>query len=71
LYYKKGLYPSAQKCFKMIIDVGLGKAELFLKLGNICYKLGQKEDAIEQWKKALELDPKNRVAKRNIEMVRE
>ena len=71
LYYKKGLYPSAQRCFKMIIDVGLGKAELFLKLGNICYRLGQKEDAIEQWKKALELDPKNGVAKRNIEMVGE
>lgn len=71
LYYRNGVYTSAQKSFKMITDAGLGNAEIFLKMGNIYYKMGQKVRALEQWKKTLELDPQNEIAKRNIEMVGE
>ncbi len=68
LYYKKGLYREAQKTFEMVANAGLGSAEMFLKLGNMYYKLNEKEKAIEQWRKALKLDPDNEIAKRNIEM---
>jgi len=68
LYYKQGLYPSAQKIFEIISGVGLGNADMFLKLGNIYYKIGQKDRALKQWKKTLEFDPGNKIARRNIEM---
>lgn len=71
LYYKKGFYPEAKKTFEMVANAGLGNAEMFLKLGNIYFKLAQKEKAIEQWRKALTLDPGNEIIKRNIEMAEE
>jgi tetratricopeptide (TPR) repeat protein len=71
IYYRKGLYAEAQKTFGMVANAGLGDAEMFLKMGNIHYKKGQKELALEQWRKALSLDPENEIVKRNIEMVEE
>jgi tetratricopeptide (TPR) repeat protein len=37
-------------------------------LGKSFYKLLRYEDAIKQWKKALDLDPANAAAQKNIEM---
>ena len=71
VYYRKGLYSLARSVFEMITDAGLGNAKMFLKLGNIFYKLGQKEEAVDRWKKALDLEPGNKIARSNIEMARD
>jgi tetratricopeptide (TPR) repeat protein len=68
LYYKKGFYEEAQKTFEMIANAGLGDADMFLKLGNMYFKMGEKGRALEQWNKALALDPQNEIIMRNIEM---
>jgi len=69
LYYRLGLYPQARKSFEMLTEAGLGNAPVFLKLGNIHLKMGQKERALEEWKKALRLEPDNDVVRKNIEML--
>jgi tetratricopeptide (TPR) repeat protein len=39
-------------------------------LAKSYYKMLRYEDAIKQWEKALELDPANTAAQKNIEMAR-
>ena len=45
-------------------------AEAYLKLGNIYVKNGDNEGASKMWEKALELDPKNAIVRKNIEILK-
>jgi tetratricopeptide (TPR) repeat protein len=38
----------------------------YTNLGNALYKLDRLEDAIEAWQKAVEIDPANEKARRNL-----
>jgi Flp pilus assembly protein TadD len=43
----------------------------YTNLGNACYKLGQIDKARDAWTKALELDPGNEKARRNLQRISE
>jgi tetratricopeptide (TPR) repeat protein len=53
-------------CF-IFIDLFPKDARLYLEAGNSYAQSGQKEKAIEYYKKALELDPNLAAAKSNLE----
>jgi len=52
-------------------SVSLGPtAETYNNLGGVYYKLGNKQSALDMFRKALELDPNNATARKNYEIVR-
>jgi len=59
IYYKAGNYSKAvttqQKALKIVSD----DATMQEHLGDMLWKLGKKEQAIQQWQKTLSLQPKN------------
>ena len=72
-YYKMKQYPEAEKLFQ---STALnGEKELaqksFYNLGNVAYRQGKLQEAVEHYKKALELNPDDQDAKHNLEFVRE
>ena len=42
---------------------------MYLKLGNIAYKQGERASAVELWTRALEMNPENGIARTNLELV--
>jgi hypothetical protein len=42
---------------------------VYLKLGNIVYKEGDRDWALQLWRKALELNPGNEVVRTNLELM--
>jgi Flp pilus assembly protein TadD len=43
-----------------------GEAGVYLELGNTYREAGEKEEAIKQYRKALELDPSNKRARTHL-----
>ncbi|MSR23420.1 MAG: tetratricopeptide repeat protein [Gemmatimonadetes bacterium] len=43
--------------------------DVYLKLGNLVYKDGDRDWALELWRKALELNPGNEVVRTNLELM--
>jgi len=43
--------------------------EVYNKLAGIFLKKNQKDDAVSCWKKILEIEPNNQLAKRNLEIL--
>ncbi len=56
VYFQLGDYNNAKKYINEALEVGGDKAVILDHLGDVLYKLGEKEGAISTWKKAFELD---------------
>ena len=56
--YALGKYDEAKRVLEKIIASGEENAEYHNHYGDVLFQLGQQEKAIEQWKKARELDSK-------------
>ena len=66
--YNESEYTRAVLAAKRAITLAPKVAAYRMLLGKSFYKLLRYEDSIKQWKKALELDPSNAAAQKNIEM---
>jgi Tfp pilus assembly protein PilF len=59
IYYRLGNYKEAERFVKEAIGKGEVNAVVYEHLGDIYFKLDQKDLAIEQWNLALKLDANN------------
>jgi eukaryotic-like serine/threonine-protein kinase len=66
--YNESDYTRAVLSAKRAIALAPSHGSYRMLLGKAYYKLLRYEDAIVQWKKAIELDPSNTAAQKNIEM---
>jgi tetratricopeptide (TPR) repeat protein len=59
-------------CFERAVKLNpqLGD-DVYLKLGNIRFKRGEREEALRCWEQALELDPGNAIVRTNLDAVRQ
>ena len=67
VFYRLEKYEDAASYIEKAIATGKASAVVQEHLGDIYLKLGQREKALMQWKKALEMDPKNESAKEKIQ----
>ena len=71
IYFKLGKYDNAEKYIGKAVGlreaVGENGATLNEHLGDVYYKLNQKEKAMECWKRALQMNQKNQALKNKIE----
>lgn len=65
-YYYKGQYELARESLEKIKDI-FPTAETYSRLGSVYYKLNEVDKALENWDKALALDPQNTTLKSFIE----
>jgi tetratricopeptide (TPR) repeat protein len=70
-HYRAARYDEAldayQRASKLNPDLG---EDVYLKLGNIRYKRGERQEAVESWEKALAIDPNNEIIRTNLDAVR-
>jgi tetratricopeptide (TPR) repeat protein len=57
IHFKKGNYEDARKYIKLSIETGDASAEVYEHMGDVYETLDDEEEAINWWKKALEMDP--------------
>jgi len=57
--YRLGKFSEAEKYLLQAIEKGTPNATLLDHLGDICFRLNDRNRAIENWKKALTLEPDN------------
>jgi tetratricopeptide (TPR) repeat protein len=71
-YYRAGRYDDALESYLRAVKhrPNLG-ADVYLKLGNLRYRRQEREDAVRCWKRALELEPTNAIARTNLETARQ
>ena len=67
VYYKRKEYKFAVEYAKKAVKIDGTKSDLWEHLGDIEFKLGEKDKAIATWKKALELNKDNTGLKEKIE----
>jgi tetratricopeptide (TPR) repeat protein len=67
VYFKAGNFDSAIIYIKKAIEVGGEKPDILEHLGDIQYKMGDKDKARETWQKALSHDQNNTELKQKIE----
>lgn len=70
-HYRVGLFDEAYDAYQRAVKFNdaLGP-DMWLRLGNIRLKRKEPEGAVECWERALQLDPENRNARKNIEAAR-
>jgi tetratricopeptide (TPR) repeat protein len=70
-YYRSGRYDDALESYLRAVKhrPNLG-ADVYLKLGNLRYRRQEREEANRCWKRALELEPTNAIARTNLETAR-
>ena len=70
VYFRLGKFSEAESFVKKAINTGSEKGEVnavvYEHLGDIYYKLNDKDRAMEQWKAALKLDESNSALKEKI-----
>jgi len=66
IFFRLEKYTDAALYIEKSIAVGKASAVVHEHLGDVYFKLGKKEQALELWKKTLEMDPKNEAAKEKI-----
>jgi tetratricopeptide (TPR) repeat protein len=66
IFFRLEKYTDAALYIEKSIAVGKASAVVHEHLGDVYFKLGRKEQALELWKKTLEMDPKNEAAKEKI-----
>jgi tetratricopeptide (TPR) repeat protein len=67
VYFQLGNYAEAKKYILQAIDAGEASTVVLEHLGDVYSKLGEKENSLEFWKRALEKDPKNKSLENKIE----
>ncbi len=72
LFYRSGRYDEAFEAFSRATKSNpeLG-GDVYLKLGNIRLRRQQREEAVRNWERALELDPDNAIVRTNLESVKQ
>jgi tetratricopeptide (TPR) repeat protein len=67
IYFKMGEYRKAAKYITEALKNGEKSVAIYEHLGDVNYKLNKKQSALENWKKALEIEPENEKIKLKIE----
>ncbi len=62
----KELLATSTNKYQLLVDSGIRNAKLFTNLGNAYLQTGKLGHAIANYEKALQLDPRNRQAKKNL-----
>ncbi|MCK4420766.1 tetratricopeptide repeat protein [candidate division WOR-3 bacterium] len=70
-YYKNGTYDLCERRIDAAISAGIEDWDLFFKKGNILFQKGLRKEAKYNWKKALNLAPRNQTIKRTIKLAEE
>jgi tetratricopeptide (TPR) repeat protein len=68
--YRRGAYDEAAECYRKAVQMApdLGD-DVYFRLGNIHYKRMDRAEAVNLWRRALELNPNNSVVRTNLELV--
>lgn len=66
IYYRLGNYPEAERYVKLAIGKGEVNAVVYEHLGDIYYRMNQKDLALEHWNMALKLDENNAALRNKI-----
>src|SRR5882724_10145 len=69
-YFDKGEYASATESFESAEDSGLIRPELLHSYGVTFVMLGQLDEAIRAFERALELSPENETTQKNLDLAR-
>ena len=65
--FRQQQYGEAQKWIRKAIDNTVKPdADLFEHMGDACYKLNNKSEALEYWQKALQLNDKSEILKKKV-----
>ncbi len=67
-YYRNKLFDLCEVRIDTLMSSGVRDWDLFFKKGNILFQRGRTKEAVELWKKALDLNPDNKLIKRTIEL---
>jgi tetratricopeptide (TPR) repeat protein len=67
IYYKKGEYKEAEKWVRKAVELGSTSAVVIEHLGDIYFRMADRDKAMSYWKKALENDPANQSLKTKID----
>jgi tetratricopeptide (TPR) repeat protein len=68
--YRRGAHEEAAASYQRSLELGTGGGDdAWFKLGNIRYKLGQREEAVRCWREALARNAENSIARTNLELV--
>jgi tetratricopeptide (TPR) repeat protein len=68
--YRRGSHEDALLSFARVTEIAPDLSDdVYLKIGNIQYKRRNIDDAVRNWKKALEMNPKNEIVRANLEIV--
>ena len=71
ILFLRGRYPEAleyqEKALKNMADSNNPDAEIYQHLGDILYFLDRKDEAMENWKKALEIEPEDETLRQKVE----
>lgn len=67
--YDAGDFAGAAVFFEQLIDQGIQEDDVFYDLGNAYYRLGRKGEAIANFERALQINPRHSDARRNLDKV--
>jgi tetratricopeptide (TPR) repeat protein len=59
IYFRLGRYAEAEENISRALSKGDASAEVLEHMGDVQYKLGREEQALDYWRRALELAPEN------------
>jgi tetratricopeptide (TPR) repeat protein len=71
IFFKQGNYDQAIEMYNESLGRSTDSSSAYTNLGNAYYKLDKIDDARTAWEKALELDPGNEKARRNLQRISE
>lgn len=68
--YRRGAYDDASDAYNQAVRLNprLGD-DVYFRMGNIHYKRMERAQAVELWRRALEINPQNSVVRTNLELV--
>ncbi len=71
ILYRDGRYDEAAEAYQRAVRAApeLGD-DIYAKLGNVFYKRREREQAIQMWERALQINPANDVVRTNLEFVK-
>lgn len=69
--YENGSYSEAAALFQQLVDAGYDDSRLYHNLGSAMHKQGAYGEAIVNYRRALELAPRSRDTRANLELARD
>ena len=67
-HYQKGEFDAAERCYRQLLDSGIGCGPVYYNLGNACFKQKKLGEAIYFWEKAGRRLPGDPDIKENLEL---